>query len=121
MSHHEEPVSNEIVRGSGISAFAVYPTSDGTVGVAPEGDPSPQPEHLNLGELSVAEIKAYVNSGDLKGEDVYAYESAQDHPRKTLVGLYEPKDESEAPEGVLDGEEVAEYANYENEGGAAAE
>jgi hypothetical protein len=86
-------------KSAGWLSMAVYPTMNGMAGQEIEV-PERSHEALNLDELSVAEIKAYVNSGELTAEEVYEHESKAEHPRKSLLHAYEPKDEEavDAPE-----------------------
>jgi hypothetical protein len=94
-------MSEEKEKSAGWLSMAVYPTMNGMAGEPIELPEGKQHEALNLDELSVAEIKAYVNSGELTAEEVYEHESKAEHPRKSLLHAYEPKDEEavDAPEG----------------------
>lgn len=79
-------------------SYASYPTMAGN-----SVDPIPSPPQKtlqahNLDELSVADIKAFVNAGELTAEEVYNHELAAEHPRKTLLHLYAPPAEEAAAE-----------------------
>lgn len=88
-----EGESNPIVRD--VRQYALYETSVGHSAQAMQVS-LPKEEALNLDELSAREIDAYVNSGDLTPEQVYAHESAAAHPRKGVLAKYAPKQEAPA-------------------------
>lgn len=93
--------SNPIVRD--VRQYASYETAAGHSDEAMNVKATEKSEAvLNLDELSAREIDAYVNSGDLTAEQVYAHESAAEHPRKTVLKKYAPADAEDA-----DNEDIA--------------
>lgn len=93
----DNQVSNDIVRD--VRQYASYETAAGSSDAAMNVKATEKKEAvLNLDELSAREIDAYVNSGDLTAEQVYAHESAAEHPRKTVLKKYAPAEEAEETE-----------------------
>jgi hypothetical protein len=88
--------TNDIVRD--IRAYATYETSAGSSDAGPKQVARAEAKPLNLDELSAKEIDAYVNAGELTAEQVYEHESAAEHPRKTVLAKYAPKQEEASDE-----------------------
>jgi len=89
--------SNPIVKD--IRQYAIYETAAGSTANTMNVKAPERPEQvLNLNDLSAREIEAYVNSGELTAEQVYAHESAAEHPRKTVLKKYAPVEEDSGVE-----------------------